>query len=986
MGLRLSLDLIKLGLALLGVAALAAWFLFTPPEVTEPGFDRRAVTAILVDTSASVTRARPSWRRWAVREAGEVMRGAGGRGDEVALVTFDSAAQRRAGPMEAAACLDLLRRKSKEWLLPSEVDTATDLAGAAQIAAALLGEPGRAPGRIVVLGDGVPTGADPSADLLRDPAWTLRIEEPPPQARVDLGVVRAICPRRVDPGAAVPIELDLVLVGPSIPSGSALVVDWSLQITGTDSVTRGRQLDGIGPSDSAEDRFLWNGTELNGSVEVPVPETAWASTGQGSGSRRSFRVRFKVPGQKLGTASLRATVRLDGVVADPFPENDVATAQWRIGDPVRVLVCAPPSSLKAAVSFFNGTAFDGIEFIGAAPEELGLALASVLAERPDAVVPDAVVTVELPLASLPADALTEFVETRGGGWLHSAGWPLTRADGGKLAQLAALEPDVEPKPPRDIVFLVDGSGSMEGERWMSMRTALRALVPRVPATDTLSLRFFTNTIGPEELRLEPLPVGAGGELSAAEQASRASQIARLLRLQVPGGATNIVQSLWDLARARDARGHVDQPGPDGQPVHDGLMILISDGETQSLAGRRKTTRDRIAKGRDDLVVIHVGGERGVKFLEGLLVDGEEVVLVKDLGRLVDRLREAVLDLSIVEDARLAPAALASTDSGDAWGATLEAAAERLPSAPPVAIQRAVPARPTAGAVGVANLVSESLTLTGRSSVFAAAAERGRGLVVGLAAALVAGESAKGTGDGWAPELRGRSGWLAPFFRDAARRRDDADRELDPRSEAEAATAVWVDDPANFLGADSRRLGGPILWIESLPVTGPTELMAEFYGGATLDPDGRRQGGALLARAPLEFVPSAVDPRAVRFAPVPPELLELASGTAISLEIRAAGRGEAGSTAPVASVRVVAQGPVEATSLGKGKMAAALAQLSGRGTATGSSGAAGFPDGLASHSGQNRAQRGRRGHPMVPWLLIFGLVALFVGAALQARAG
>lgn len=50
MGPRLSLDLIKLGVALLAIAALGAWFVRTEPEALGEAHDRPAVTAILVDT------------------------------------------------------------------------------------------------------------------------------------------------------------------------------------------------------------------------------------------------------------------------------------------------------------------------------------------------------------------------------------------------------------------------------------------------------------------------------------------------------------------------------------------------------------------------------------------------------------------------------------------------------------------------------------------------------------------------------------------------------------------------------------------------------------------------------------------------------------------------------------------------------------------------------------------------------------------------
>lgn len=968
---RLSLDLIKLGVALLSVAAVGAWFVRSPGEDVGPTYDAPAVTALLVDTSASVTRARKGWQRWAVRALGEEARAAAARGDEIALVTFDSVAQRRVGPIEAEAFLERLRRGSQEWLRPSDVDTATDLDGAARTASSLLGENGRAPGSIIVLGDGIPTGDDPSAALLSNPDSTVRLVEPPPVTSVDLAVLRTVAPTEVAPNVAVPVELDLVLTGPPVSRGARVLVDWSLQVTGTDSATRGRKLDRPDAAQPGEEGLLLSGTVLAGSAEIAVPDTACAPPG-------TFRARFKIPGQKLGSASLRASVRLAGVAQDPFPENDIATARWTVGDPVRVLVCAPRTALGSATAFFNGAAFDGIEFIGVAPESLATALAPASGNRPDALV-----TIELPFASLPTDALRAFVETWGGGWLHAAGWPLTRTDAEGLAELAALEPDVEPKPPRDIVLLVDGSGSMEGERWMSMRRALRVLIPRVPATDTLSLRFFTEDVGREELRLEAV---GDVELSPAEEAERADQIRRLMRLDVPGGSTNIVKSLFGLTRVRAGREHSGQIGSDGKPENDGLIILISDGETQSLAGRRKTTRAKIAKGLDDLVVIHVGDERGVIFLKGLLRKGEEVVLVQDLGRLVDRLREAILDLHVVEDARLAPVDELAPGVAEPWRSALSAAVERIPTVDPVVLQGAIPARATAGAVGLANLVSEPLRLAGRTPTFAAAAERGRGWAAGLAAPLLEADaderspqpSAASTGKdaarpSWTAGLRHRSGWLAPLFRDAARRRKSADLELAGEALRGPTSAHWIQDPSRLLGAGTRRTD-PVLSVESLPSGAPTDLVAEFLGGASLDGDGQRFSGERLAQVPLEFLPGALDPRKVRVVGVPPEVLDLPRGTEFFLRIVGVGA----SSEPVAPpIRLAAPGPPEATSFGVGQVAAAL-RIGPARSAEGPNRGAG--------AAADASPRGQRGHPWVPWLLVCGLCALLAGATLQSRDG
>ncbi|MFT7169740.1 MAG: hypothetical protein ACI80K_002879 [Paracoccaceae bacterium] len=988
----LSLDLMKLGVALLGVAAVGAWFFRTPVAAPDgDGFTRPAVTALLVDTSASVTRARQRWKTWAIREAGRAGIAARQRGDEVVLVTFDGEVERRIGPVDAETFLTEL---SPDWFRPSENDLGTELDGAARAAAAILSEPGRAPGSIVVLGDGVPSGKDPSAALLEDPAWRLDWIQPPPPSRVDLGVVRAIAPVQVAPGVAVPVELDCELVGPAIPAGSRLFIDWEVQVTGTKASTRGRDLNAARLTGAgAGAGGLLSGVVLKGTAEVEIPSDACGTVL--GGAPRPFRARFRVPALSEGSASVFARVRMEGVTQDPFPENDVAGARWIVGDPVRVLVCAPASALRAATTCFRGPAFDGIEFRGVTPEQLEVALA-IPPGKLVGDLPDAVVTIEVPYVSLPASALIDFVEVRGGGWIHSAGWPLTRIDASPLLALAALEPDLEPKPPRDIVFFVDGSGSMAGERWQRMRDAMRNLIPSVPATDTLSLRFFNRTMGPEELRFPAL--GDGGEET---QRARDEALRRLLRMRVPGGATDIVASLFGLARARKSREHYDAEGAVGRPPDDGLVVLISDGETQSILERRKSARAMLAAGRDDFVAIHVGDGRGVTFLKGLLRRGEEVIVAEELGGLLDVLQEAVHDVSVIEGARLMAAPLpVGANAGEPaiperWESTLLSVQERLPARDPIILAQALPARPTEGATAVVRLDSEALKLSGRSSTFVAAAIRGRGLTVGLAAPLVDEDADKPSveiSSRWASAVRERSGWLAPFLRAAAERRAEADEALRVAGELREPTAVWLEDPRAALGADSPRVSA-ILLIEHLPVTSPLELVAEFRLADSLAPDGRRNQGRTLGEARAWFLPGAADPRTTRAVEPVGEILNLATGTEVLVSLRAAepagqhgeDDGEAASLL-VGPLRLRAPGPPEVRAFQRAAVAPGLLAVEARRAGAQGAGTALGP-GRFEPPGARGADddgRGKRGHPWVRWLLLAGMTALFSGGALACR--
>ncbi|MEM8712804.1 MAG: VWA domain-containing protein [Planctomycetota bacterium] len=361
-------DLMKLGAALLGVAALAAWF----PSAPSRGADaqgngaagRPAVTAILVDRSASVTRTRPLWRRWVVGRVGAAVQGAAQRGDEVALVLYARDATRAAGPSTPEAFIDELHGRSGEWFgaVGAGGDLGTDLAAAADVAGALVSEEGRAPGTIVVLGAGDYTGLEPSEALLRSELRALVHVPPPPPSRVELGVERVRVPEEVAPGAQVPVELDLVVEGPSLSGGRRVVVDWEIELTGTDSSTRGRRMT------TSPDGDLAGGLRLQGSAvaEVPLSARGGGASHQDSAAARPrrFSVQVLLPGAQAGSARLRVVTSLEGTRSDPIPENNVGTSRWRIGDPVRVAVVAPAELLRDSTALFTGPALDGIEFRG----------------------------------------------------------------------------------------------------------------------------------------------------------------------------------------------------------------------------------------------------------------------------------------------------------------------------------------------------------------------------------------------------------------------------------------------------------------------------------------------------------------------------------------------------------------------------------------------------------------------------------------------
>ncbi|MEM8710147.1 MAG: vWA domain-containing protein, partial [Planctomycetota bacterium] len=536
---------------------------------------------------------------------------------------------------------------------------------------------------------------------------------------------------------------------------------------------------------------------------------------------------------------------------------------------------------------------------------------------------------------------------------------------------------------RDIVVFVDGSGSMEGERWARMRTALRQLLPCIPSTDALSLRFFTRAMGREQFRL-PAVDAASERADAREEALR-----WLSRMHVPGGATDILTSLRELSRSREERPHAD----DGDDP-DGLIILVSDGETRSNAQRRKAAVRRLRDGRDELVAIHVGDGRGATFLKGLLAKGADVIRAGELEGLLDVLQESIHDLDLVEGGHLVALGSEVEDVGTPRDVglldqALRASQELLEQREPLACERAIPSRATEDAVPFVGLTSEALTLAGRSTVFAAAGERGRGFTVGLAAPLVGdgvgpdtgasgGTSGGATSTGWAAEVRSEPGWLGPLFRAAARTRDLADQELLGADAVPEPEVSWVDDPRALFGAATVRRGS-FLVIDGLASDAPESLRATIRRSGGIANDGARAAGEVLAEVDALWLPTARLPGGVRTIGEPLALRAIEKGEALTVTLTSSDPSRPWGSG---ALSFEARGPVELRAAGVPAVAPALrsAQEAGR------------PDrfllGLAGsnrETSQGGEAGGRRGHPAVRWLLFLGLGAVFAGSWRALRA-
>ena len=905
---RPGADLLALGAALALLAALSALLGGREDESEAPGDAQ--LRAILLDRSASATRGRPGWPRWAVQQLASEAREAIELGDDVALVTFASGVERRFGPASGAEFLAALRGgEAASWLdLAAAGDLGSDLAGASESALEAIAGGDRPPGTVVILGDGRGASGSPPAALMDPRVGEVRLIPPPAALLADVGVRAVHVPSKVEPGARVPVQLDLFAEGDLFlgDGAPAVVAEWELGFRSALQTVASRT--------------------LRGGEVVPVPRSVLSASGV-----RAYSVRLELPPLTAGVGELQVTVRLQGLpteVPDNFPENDRAAARLEVGDPVRVLLVSSaaggggPLPPGASIASLEGPAFDGVDFEWVAPADLRTRL---VGEDP----PQVVVTLDVPLAGLPGAALSRFVLS-GGGWVRCAGWTALRDDGPELQSLLALVPDREPRRPMDVVLLVDGSGSMAGLRWERVRDALGAIVPTAGDRDRMELRFFTQVVTQPQLVFEPSAQN-GGSLAG----ERREAVQGLVRARVPGGSTDTLYSLDGLAAAREEEAAADPDrGPGGET--EGIIVLITDGLTDSVWSLRRQVRSRIEAAGDRLVVIQVGEDpEGVEFLSGLLMRGESIVKAGEMEELEDLLHQELQDVRLVERAtvREAPAGDELRWITELRNAAVEAGALDRP----LALRRGLRSRPAEGAAALLHVEAEGAS--SQRGTLIAVAERGQGTVAGLAIPSL------GFGkDAWNPRLRSRLAWLAPVLREMARRADRAAASRTPGGGAPG------DPPSCTLTR-----GGDLV-VRGVPAGLPASFEATLTGPAEVDLFGDLGPRRALGVVTLGVPPVGPDPDRERRGPRPQALDRVPRGTPILVEL----------PAPASSVVVRADGPAEAYPEPGGPLPPIFGGQEGRPEAASSPGI---------------GAEGERGwpHPLTPWLLWGAIVCLFTGA-------
>ena len=808
---------------------LAAWLLVPRPL---PGEELLGpVRVALVDASASVRRTRPDWPRWVLARLREEADAAREEGASFAVVSYARGVGRGFGPGTAEEFLELLAGRAGRPFDPRSAagaDDASRLAAALEVGRGLALAPGRRPGTIVLVGADGWTGDDPTAELVALANGGARVlhRQPPPPERTDLAVRSVDLPQRIEAGAPLLalVWLDL-LPGADAPSHARLAVELE-----TSGLPRRFELRARLP-------------ETAGSVDVPV-DLGPAAFGR-------TEVRIEVTPLDAAGAEL----------VDPVFENDRGAAATRAAGELVLLVAARGEDLGSARAWLapsGSSALAGIQFRFAALEEVPFLLEQA----------DALISFDVALRDLPEGPLQRFVE-RGGGWLATSGshfledWvPGEPAEG--LHGLLPLAPAPLEAGERDVLLLVDGSGSMEGEPFDTVRTACLDLVAAALPSDEVALRFFTTHLLEAHL-VKPRTDGARVDREESAGAAR-----RLLALRVPEGDTQIMGSLEELARAR--RGARNEC----------LALFLSDGlERQDYsdpAGRAQRVLAALAETRTALRPIAIGAKADREFLALLARAGEEVLAPSGLEDLREIFHRAVTGARCREGAALALAWVPSPTGST--GAQLGLLGEPLPP-----VERFVKneLRPEAGAMG-----AEVLWQGDRGEPVLALARAGLGRTAVFASL---------PGEGWAAHYTRRLGlgeparfagllrWLA---RGPERRPEGLSLSLDPDgelvlsglgrdwpatvpvsvllsgdSDAREAFVVELRPPALGAGGDPLALRVGVAPIEAF-----RDALAALAAGRTpyfrlIAPDGEELFFPIDLGTPPEFVARAGGPDPLR---------------------------------------------------------------------------------------------------------------------------
>jgi hypothetical protein len=710
------------------------------------------VRVVIVDASASARRLRPAWPTWAREQIKLEAEAAQAHGEDIAVVVFADEVRRVYGPGPAAGLHERLSGRAGAPLVPSDgagEDDGSRLGAALQAAAGIVLSPERAPGRVVLLGSQPATDGDPNPLLGTIARGALLELRPLATARKsDLALLSMDLPLDVETGAPLSIDVRL-LHTPGLDGSTRGVLDLEIVESGVQRLRR-----------------------------VPLELSRW------SGERR---LRVPLGAAVAGLTRVNGRVRLEED-RDRIPENDRATAVTSSGN-------------TPVVGVLNGaqlTGFPpGLERVDLTPQELPLLLPSL-----DAIVAIDVSHLEL-TELVPEQLLVNFLRA-GGGWLSTAGRGFLRgwSELSSTRGFQALLP-LEPAPPeggdRDVILLLDGSQSMEGQPFDAVRSAAVDLVEAAPSSDRVTLQFFTAALQTPVLLKERNAPEDGR--AAGREAARS-----LLSRAVPRGFTHLISCLEML---------VDQRPIDAPPA---LVLLLSDGREMEAsvmpyAERAELLKARLRGRHMRIVPIAVGDRVELKYLELFAEEGQEVRHVRDL----EDLRR--LFLREIGATRLVEAKIGETLALSFQGQPGGLAAEVMGESTPPPVTRFVRARSRAQGAGA----SEVAWVDHNASPVLALARVGRGRIALLTTALNAEWSPAWTTSG---PPAGAAAWaeLAPLLRWLARR--------PPRASEERPHAWLEGDRLRVRGLSSSSLAVLPAWLERAEVKVPLELTVPMRSGGS----------------------------------------------------------------------------------------------------------------------------------------------------------
>ncbi len=467
----------------------------------------RELCVVLVDMSASTVRTRSSWPAWRAEQLREEAREAERLAADFCVVAYAEGVEVGFGP-----------RPADEFELAANFgrsvgERESDLARALVALRAIAGE--RRVARLCVLGDGEFSGAEPTPELAkwREAGAQLALRQAPAPDLVDLALDKLRAPRELEAGAPLAVSLRASSLAARLPAEAFVRVTLEVR-------------DRAGARDVVHD----------------VPRAEFEARGG------AFALDLGPLAE--GLTDVRATLQVRGAL-DASPENDSRAVRVR-------------SRGALVVGALTNRAEEFRAWLDACRALPGLDVRAVSIEGFEAQLEecDALVALDVDPRELNAPLVRDFVR-RGGGFLAAGGVSLLgglsagRADS-DLAALLPLTP--EQGPSRDVVLLLDGSGSMQGAALDELRHACLELARHAAPNERVQAFWFTDAL------LESFELERGVDAGA-----RAANLERWARARRPGGPTDIVRVLGELARRRAG----ELPA---------LALLVSDGRDQRARG------------------------------------------------------------------------------------------------------------------------------------------------------------------------------------------------------------------------------------------------------------------------------------------------------------------------------------------------------------------------------------------------------------------